>query len=67
MLTSANSKSHSEQWLQKAPLFPSHGIAELFMDVQGALKEEDEGFALSVHLIVISTILEWKPSLLTKT
>lgn len=29
------------------------------MDVQGVLKEEDEGFALSVHLIVISTILEW--------
>lgn len=58
----ANSTSHSVQWLQKAPLFPSHGMAELFMNVQGVLKEKDEGFALSIHLIVISVVLEWKPS-----
>ena len=47
------SRSHSEQWLQKAPLFPRHRVAELFMDIQGPLKEEDKGFTFFMHVTVV--------------
>ena len=39
-------------------------MAELFMDMQGVLKEKDKGFTLSMHVVVvvISVIPEWKSS-----